>query len=456
MAILNGRLALGLVLAMVAVPSHSQSRDLGLGVGSVSPEALKASEARVKAWYARPDILALKAEAEAGKAAAQVQFADRIRDDLLGESWSRDKIRENMMKYYAMAMGQKYAPAFARVGLLAESVEYGMRDLDESLDYYRQGAEAGDRDAVAGYVRLAFNPSFCSFCEDGGDLKTDYQKLIKLNHGNMKRPEIFALYRAEKRDMIAKAIDFALVARPRSGDEASHLLAGALQTGIAVPQIAREQQGADKPFSFSDYAANSAERAKPQWLLEPDLEQAVTILSNLSGRGDIMASRKLADIYLTGRIGSGGRVIKDPGKYVFYMKRAVDAGSILAAYSLGFELLSGRTIPADHVQGFEYAAKAALAGFGPAQVTAAYAYREGRGVAKNEALALALFEKAANNSQLDGAEQAAAMHRAGRGTPGGRVQIPDAVFWEKKAAAIKALSPAMAEAVRRVHFDKFK
>lgn len=69
MAILNGRVALGLALAIVAVPAHSQSGDLGIGIGSVSPEALKASEARVKAWYAKPDILALKAEADAGKAA---------------------------------------------------------------------------------------------------------------------------------------------------------------------------------------------------------------------------------------------------------------------------------------------------------------------------------------------------------------------------------------------------
>src|SRR3546814_6831900 len=102
------------------------------------------------------------------------------------------------------------------------------------------------------------------------------------------------------------------------------------------------------------------------------------------------------------------------------MDRAVTNGSVLAANDLGFELLSGRKLPADHARGFEYIAKAALKGYGPAELSAGYALRDGRGVTKNEAQALEMFKRAADHGELDGAVQAAAMYRAGRGTTSGR------------------------------------
>src|SRR3546814_10491532 len=82
------------------------------------------------------------------------------------------------------------------------------------------------------------------------------------------------------------------------------------------------------------------------------------------------------------------------------MDRAVTNGSVLAANDLGFELLSGRKLPADHARGFEYIAKAALKGYGPAELSAGYALRDGRGVTKNEAQALEMFKRAADHGEL--------------------------------------------------------
>src|SRR3546814_3391916 len=93
---------------------------------------------------------------------------------------------------------------------------------------------------------------------------------------------------------------------------------------------------------------------KPRWqllegyyLLPRNTAKAIEILTELSGRGDNLASRKLASLYFTGKNDGGGAVLRDYDKYIFYMDRAVTNGSVLAANDLGFELLSGRKLPAD-------------------------------------------------------------------------------------------------------------
>ncbi len=208
-----------LPIAMFAMPVQAQS-DNGMerGLFEVSAEALAASEERVKNWFADPDVSALRSRADGGSATAQVQFGDRIRDDVLHENWSHEQLKQNMLKYYAMAMGQEHGPAFARVGLLAESVEYGMRDLDQAMEYYELGAELGDREAIAGYTRIAFNPAYCRFCEDGGEYKTDLKKVIAAGLGSLKRTELDKVYQEEKRAMVAKAANYARVSRPKPGD----------------------------------------------------------------------------------------------------------------------------------------------------------------------------------------------------------------------------------------------
>lgn len=449
-------LALILTVAALSAPALAQSGgldDLVDGLAAESKEALEASEARVKRWFADADIQALKARADAGTASAQVAFADRIRDDLLGEPWAREKTQQQMLKYYALAMAQNNGLAFARVGEIAESPDYSWkmkrrsRDRGEAISYYEKGAALGNREAAAGFLRIALDPNYCSFCEDQGELKFDRTKREAAGLLDKESGELSIAYRTEKTEVLAKAIRYATPVRLRAGDAAAHLLAAQYLTGVQYHWRS---------------GIGITESQKPRWqslegdyLLPRNTGKAIEILTELSGRGDNLASRKLASLYFTGRNDGGEAVLRDYDKYIFYMDRAVTNGSVLAANDLGFELLSGRKLPADHARGFEYIAKAALKGYGPAELSAGYALRDGRGVTKNEAQALEMFKRAADHGELDGAVQAAAMYRAGRGTTSGRAEVPNAYAYEKKAEAMRKLTPAMAEVVRRGHQDKF-
>src|SRR3546814_7033148 len=66
------------------------------------------------------------------------------------------------------------------------------------------------------------------------------------------------------------------------------------------------------------------------YLLPRNTAKAIEILTELSGRGDNLASRKLASLYFTGKNDGGGAVLRDYDKYIFYMDRAVTNGSVLA------------------------------------------------------------------------------------------------------------------------------
>lgn len=445
-----------LALAMSAAPAKAQSGgldDLAGGLAAESREALAASEARVKAWFAKPDVQALKARADGGNATAQVEFADQIRDNLLGESWSREKIQQQMLRYYTLAMEQDNGLAFARVGAIAESPDHSWkmfraRDRGEALSYYEKGAALRDREAVAGYLRIALDPNYCSFCEDQGELKFDFEKLKPAGLFDKGPGETSIAYRTEKTEVLTKAIGYATPVRLRSGDAAAHLLAAKYLTGVQYPWKAG--------IGITKEQAPQWQSLAGDYLLPRDTAKAIAILTELSGRGDNLASRKLASLYFTGKNDGGGAVLRDYDKYIFYMDRAVTNGSVLAANDLGFELLSGRKLPADHARGFEYIAKAALQGYGPAELSAGYALRDGRGVTKDEAQALELFKRAADHGEIDGAVQAAVMYRAGRGTQNGRVEVPNAYAYEKKAEAMRKLTPEMADLVKRGHRDKFE
>ncbi|WP_181443507.1 tetratricopeptide repeat protein [Porphyrobacter sp. YT40] len=455
----------GCALAMLPVPLAARQDSGPPTLGELqrfSAEALAKSEAKVKAWYADSTVQALKARADAGDARAQVEFADRIRADIFGQAWSRDNIAQSMLRYYAMAMAQNHGPAFARVGALAESPEdsYTLkstsRDLGEAFTYYEKGAELGDRDAIAGYLRLALNPVFCTFCEDKKDLKFDRDKMRAAGiefENDIDAARQTAAYRKEKLAAIGKASKLAASGRINAGDSAGHQLAAALLTGVQVPDYAREiiylEGKAILGVRPTDKSA--------QWLLKPDLPEAERILLEMSMRGDALATRKLAELYLKGRTNLYSAAIpKDPAKYLYHMKRAVDQGSMIAAYSAGVELLRGNNIPADPKLGADFVSTAAAAGFGPAEELAGYVFRDGLGTERNLEVALKLFERAANHGQLKAAEEAEALYRAGYGSDQPAMRTAGAMAMAAKAKSIRELSPMMAEAVRRAHWDKFK
>lgn len=77
-------------------------------------------------------------------------------------------------------------------------------------------------------------------------------------------------------------------------------------------------------------------------------------------------------------------------------------------------------------------------------------------MARDDKLALEMFKRAAEHGELDGAVQAAAMYRAGQGTDSGRVEVPNAYAYEKKAEEMRKLTPEMAEFLRRANNDRFE
>lgn len=456
------------LLAMLCAPLAAQDDSGPLTLGGLerySAETLAKSEAKVKAWYADSAVQALKVRADAGDARAQTAFADRIRADIFGEPWSRDNINQNMLRYYAMAMAQNHGPAFAKVGSLAESpdesytLKGGARDLGEAIGYYEKGAELGDRDAIAGYVRIALNPNFCSFCEDKASLTFDRDKMLAsgilkmTDTGGHYSDSRTAAYRDEKRAAAEKARNFAAAGRLAPGDSAAHQLSAALLSGVLVPERARETIYLEGKAVLGVRPTDKSE----QWLLKPDIPEAERILLELSMRGDVLATRKLADLYLKGKYRSPSvPVPKDPAKYLHHMKRAVDQGSMIAAYTVGLELLRGNNIPADPARGADLVSTAAAAGFGPAEELAGYVFRDGLGTEKNPEVALKLFERAANHGQLKAAEEAEALYRAGYGSDQPAQRTAGAMAMAVKAKQIRELSPLMADAVRRAHWDKFK
>src|SRR3546814_12567466 len=82
----------------------------------------------------------------------------------------------------ACAIAKNNGRAVARVGEIAESPDYSWkmkrraRDRGEAISYYEKGAALGNREAAAGFLRIALDPNYCSFCEDQGDLKFDRTK----------------------------------------------------------------------------------------------------------------------------------------------------------------------------------------------------------------------------------------------------------------------------------------
>src|SRR3546814_15782508 len=95
-----------------------------------------------------------------------------------------------MLKYYALAMAQNNGLAFARVGEIVESPDYSWkmnrrsRDRGEAISYYEKGAALGNREAAAGFLRMALDPNYCSFCEDQDDLNFDRTRQEKRRVGN--------------------------------------------------------------------------------------------------------------------------------------------------------------------------------------------------------------------------------------------------------------------------------
>ena len=358
-----------LPIAMFAAPVQAQS-DNGMerACSRYSAEALAASEERVKTWFADPDVSApQKSRRSAAVLPPRSSLVIVSGTMCCMKAGHNEQLKQNMLKYYAMAMGQEHGPAFARVGFLTESVEYGYARPGSGHGILRAGCPNWET-----VKPLPVTPASPSTPLTAGSAKMaestrpTLRRSLRRGLGSLKRTELDKVYQEEKRAMVAKAVNYARVSRPKPGDEASHLLAGALQNGIPVPgRCTRLCRWRGEKLSLLELRR----RGGAQWLLKPDMDEAIIQLSNMSVAGDILASRKLADIYLNGRStdwqDSGRRTLKNTRSTC--NARWMPAAR-LPPMPLALNCCQARKFRPTTPGVFEYLAKAALAGFGPAQV----------------------------------------------------------------------------------------
>lgn len=103
-----------------------------------------------------------------------------------------------------------------------------------------------------------------------------------------------------------------------------------------------------------------------------------------------------AQVELAQRYEKGYDVSKNMNIAILWYAKAAKGGNALAQYRLG-ELY----VPQDAKKSFEWYLKAAEQGIADAQYQVALAYGSGKGVTKDEKVALKWLEKAGNNNQID-------------------------------------------------------
>jgi TPR repeat protein len=186
---------------------------------------------------------------------------------------------------------------------------------------------------------------------------------------------------------------------------------GSLQAMVALGRMYQDGSGVEKNAaqaqSWFQKAAQTAEK---------------------SGAGTLM---NLGNIYLSGSSG----LKSDPMQAAVWYRRAADAGSATAMYSLGRMNESGTGMARDYVQAVSWYRRAAGAGYAQGMSAMGRMYQNGTGVEKDDAQALTWFRKAAVTGGTP------AMYDVGRQYENGK-DYKQAVSWYSKAAMLN-YTPAM-------------
>lgn len=107
---------------------------------------------------------------------------------------------------------------------------------------------------------------------------------------------------------------------------------------------------------------------------------------------------------------------KNAQKAFHYYSLAADRGNVEASYYCGKMLYDGKTVAADHNQGFSLMLRAADKGHAAAQYEIAGAYLTGKGVEKDASRAVEWYTRAANGGNWSAWWQLAECYREGTGT----------------------------------------
>jgi TPR repeat protein/membrane associated rhomboid family serine protease len=120
-----------------------------------------------------------------------------------------------------------------------------------------------------------------------------------------------------------------------------------------------------------------------------------------------------------------------PAEGVHWFRQAADHGSTNAEIALGLLYLTGKNIPADHVEARHWIARAADQGVPGEQYLLGQIYYQGDGLPKDDAAAFQWIQRAAEQGLAPAQTQLAAMYFKGEGTATNTVE---AARWLRTAA----------------------
>ena len=139
-------------------------------------EPLNLTEQAIADFFAQRDVKRKQVSAENGDPYSMVWLADEIQKQIGGEWLTAEEIVPFRVKMYMGAIQAGYVPAYDRMAKMVLEGRLPEGTKMDALDFYRQGAELGDVDAIIGYARMAQDEFICSICskDDEGELLLAY------------------------------------------------------------------------------------------------------------------------------------------------------------------------------------------------------------------------------------------------------------------------------------------
>ena len=392
-------------------------------------EPLNLTEQAIADFFAQRDVKRKQVSAENGDPYSMVWLADEIQKQIGGEWITAEEIVPFRVKMYMGAIQAGYVPAYDRMAKMVLEGRLPEGTKMDALDFYRQGAELGDVDAIIGYARMAQDEFICSICskDDEGELLLAYDNqadgekrtLMELAAASRDKREAAArTYQRERFEFANTAI--ALLSSDAAEDDshAQDRLARIYLNGIKRPALTR----------YASYESGDRE----YYILRPEPAKAKPILERMAAKNDRPALQLLADLYL---VGSYDGFPQDRTRFIKYASQAADGGDMAFAYKLGHAMVAGQPFGTDFDIGAKYLYMAHQAGRADATLDLAFMFSEGRGVPQNMTTSLALFEEAANRGSAKAAQFLADYWREGMS---GTINPLRASVWQKKADELKA------------------
>jgi TPR repeat protein len=298
-----------------------------------------------------------------------------------------------------VSMGQLFLDGLPAAGIA--------QDLDQARVWFERASSAGDDDAS---LTLGF------MYEKGTGVTADQEKATAFFQKAADKGNTDAMVRLGAKLLGGQGIK--PDAAKGKGWFEKAIAAGATGAKVALASIYETGTGTEREPGVAK-----------------DTRKAFQLYTEAADEGDGSAYNKVAYFYE-----QGTGVAKDEAKALEWYKKGADKNVPVCIHNLAVFHEEGKGgLKKDAKAAFDLYYKAALRAFTPSQIALAMRYREGKGVAQDTQAALAWFERAMQNGDLDAAVSYAAMVEAGEA---GFVNYETSVKIYREAAS-KGHGPAL-------------